>query len=306
MHPSPSRTYRRLPPLSQLRAFEAAARHRSFKEAANELSVTPAAVSHQIRDLEAWLGSPLFERRTRQVVPTRQAQLLYPVLREGFDAFAQAIGAIAALPGDSVVTLSATPAFVTQWLLPRLPRFNERHPGIELQIHAGDEPVDLARGAADLAIRYGNGPYPEHEAIELAADRFVPVASPTLALREPADLASHRLIHFEWKRARAGLPAWPAWLRKAGLGHVDASRGLRFSEEVHAIQAAIAGQGVALLSLTLLRQEMLRGVLVSPFGPALPGPRYHLLRHERRHARDADDAVRQWILEEFGVIADRG
>lgn len=294
-------TPRRLPPLSQLRAFEAAARHRSFKRAAEELSVTAAAVSHQIRQLEQWLGLSLFERQPRRVVPTAAARSLYPVLRDGLDAFAEAIAALAPVPESAAVTLTATPAFASQRLLPRLPDFQRRHPRIELRLHASDAAVDLAHGGADLAIRYGDGPYPGHHAVRLATDSFIPVASPRLSLREPADLKRHRLIHFEWLRPAADRPTWPQWLRQAGLRHVDAERGLRFSEVGHAIQAATAGQGVALLNRVLVRGELERGMLAAPFGPELDAPGWTLLRHRSRRLTDAQRVVWEWLAEDYGV-----
>lgn len=292
------RLMRRLPPLSQLRAFEAAARHRSFKHAAQELSVTATAISHQIRLLEDRLGQPLFERRTRQVALTAAARSLYPVLREGFDAFAEALATLA--PGrTSAVTLAVTPAFASQWLLPRLPQFQDTHPHIELRILAGDAVVDLAQRGADLAVRYGGGPYPDHETHELAADRFLPIASPLLALREPAELLQHRLIHFDWHRDADGRPTWARWLKQAGLRHDDAQRGLRFSEESHAIQAAIAGHGVALLSHTLVLSELGRGILVAPFGPHLAAPTWQLLRYRTPQRPVAQQAVWEWLTAGF-------
>jgi LysR family glycine cleavage system transcriptional activator len=285
---------RRLPPLTQLRAFEAAARHRSFKRAAQELSVTPAAISHQVRELEAGIGVPLFERRTREVVPTAWALRLYPVLRDGFDAFADALQALA--PGQSrAVTLTTTPAFATQCLLPRLPELQRLHPGIELRLHASDRALDLAVDDVDLAVRYGDGPFPGHEAMRFADDRLLPVASPALALRVPRDLARHRLIHFEWLRDAGDRPTWRDWLRAAGLEHDDASRGLRFSEVAHAVQAAVAGQGVALLNKVLVADAVARGVLEAPFGPELEVPGWTVLRHRDRRPGAAQQAVWDWL-----------
>lgn len=288
---------RRLPPLSQLRAFEAAARHRSFKLAAEELAVTAAAVSHQIRQLEAWLGLALFERHTRRVELTAAAHSLWPVLRQGLDAFAEALAALAP-PRAQAVTLAVTPAFAAHWLLPRLPRFQQLHPRIELRILASHAVVDLAHGGADLAVRYGGRDEPELEAQALPADRFLPVASPRLGLRTPADLAAQRLVHFDWHRPAPDRPTWPRWLRQSGLRHGDARGGLRFSEESHAIQAAVAGQGVALLSHSLVQDDLARGVLVAPFGPELPAPAGRLLR-QRGNAGPAQQAVWDWLAAEF-------
>lgn len=294
---------RRLPPLSQLRAFEAAARHRSFKLAAQELSVTAAAISHQIRQLEAGLGQPLFERHTRRVELTAIARSLYPVLRESFDAIAEAFAALEPARAQAV-TLAVTPAFASHWLLPRLPQFQQRHPHLELRILASPSTVDLNAGGADLAVRYGGSTEAGLESLELAADRFLPVASPRLKLRTPADLAAHRLIHFDWHRPAADRPTWPRWLKQAGLRHADARGGLRFSEESHAIQAAIAGQGVALLSRTLVEDDIARGMLVAPFGPELDAPAWRLLR--RRDATStAQQAAWDWLATAFASARPR-
>ena len=297
---------RQLPPLTQLRAFEAAARHRSFKRAAQELSVTPAAISHQIRELEARIGVRLFERRTREVAPTAQALRLYPVLRDGFDAFADALQALAPEERRTVI-LTTTPAFATQCLLPRMPELQRLHPGIELRLHASDRAVDLAVDDVDLAVRYGDGPFPGHEAVRFADDRLLPIASPTLGLRTPEDLLGHRLIHFEWLRDAGDRPTWHDWLRAAGLEHGDASRGLRFSEVAHAVQAAVAGQGVALLNRVLVADALARGLLEAPFGPELEVPGWTLLRYRDRRPGAAAQAVWDWLagLRDTG-LAGRG
>lgn len=288
-------TPRRLPPLSQLRAFEAAARLGSFKRAAQELSVTPAAISHQVKALEEQLGLALFERRTRQVVLTPPGRQLLPALSAGFDTMAEAVAALRAQRQAASVTLSTTRAFMAQWLLPRLAAFRARHPRIELYLHADEAPVDVAAGEADLAIRYGTGPYPGLEATRLLEDRYRGVCSPQLKIRARRQLPQCTLIHFEWQRPWPDAPDWARWHREAGVPS-GTSRGLRFSEEVHAIQAAIAGQGVALLSDVLVQEELRRGVLRVPFGPALPGPGYWLL--QRPGAGPAARQVARWLMRE--------
>ncbi|MCE9665524.1 LysR substrate-binding domain-containing protein [Halomonas sp. M5N1S17] len=294
---------RRTLPLSQLRAFEAAARHRSFKQAAEELAVTPAAISHQVRELEALLGVALFERRIRQVVPTAAAEHLFPVLRRGFDAFGEALETLREQGDGGNVTLSCTSAFASQWLLPRLADFHARHPDIDLRIHASEAPLDLSRGAS-LAIRYGMGPYPEHEAEVLANDTFALVASPQLGLSGYEDLQRVRHIDFDWYSPALGLPAWQHWCQAAGGTTADLGASLTFSEESHAIQAAIAGQGVALLSLTLVKAELERGILLVPFGPRLPGLRYHLIRHRRFAGHAALERVAEWLRGAFAQAND--
>lgn len=288
---------RRLPPLSMLRAFEAAARHGSFKQAAAELAVTPTAVSHRIRALEDHIGVRLFERRVRQVVLTRAGQQLFPALQQGFDLFDAALRRLASPAGRERVTISATNAFVAKWLLPRVARFREAHPGIDLQLHASDAVVDLAGQAFDLAIRYGRGPYPGHRCEALFADAYVPVANPMLRVRTPRDLAAHPLVHFDWRCATPDAPTWPRWYVQAGLEAPPGQAALRYSDEGHAIQAAVAGQGVALLSQVLVADDIAAGRLEQPFGPGLPGYTYHLVTREAG-APGAVDAVMAWLRRE--------
>lgn len=265
---------RRLPPLSALRAFEAAARLRSFKRAAQELSVTPTAVSHQIRALEEHIGVRLFERQTRRVALTAAAERLFPVLRDGFDAFAATVEALRAPAQRRALTLSAPLSFTAKWLVPRMASFRQACPDLDLRLHASDDPVDLHAGVADAAIRYGRGPYPGLKAEPLIENRFAPVCSPRLDLRQPGDLFAHALLHSEWRHPTADTPTWRLWRERAGLAELaglDIDAGLRFTDESHAIQAAIAGHGVALLGLALVADDLASGALVQPFGPVLDG-----------------------------------
>jgi LysR family glycine cleavage system transcriptional activator len=268
---------RRLPPLSALRAFEAAARHGSFKRGAEELAVTPTAISHQIRSLEEHIGLALFERRTRMVVLTAAGAELFPVLRDGLDAFAAVLDRLAQRRSRTQVTISATTAFTARWLVPRVARFQAMHPDIDLHLQASDEVVDLRHAGADLAIRYGQGPYPDFTAEELLADRFAPVVNPLLRVASPADLASVPMIEFEWRRHHPANPTWERWFEAAGLGAMPEPAQLRFSDESHAIQSAVAGQGIALASLVLVADEIAAGRLMQPFGPTLTAHRHHLL-----------------------------
>lgn len=290
---------RRLPPLAALRAFEAAARHLSFKRAAAELAVTPTAISHQIRLLEETIGLKLFLRRPRRLVLTAEGQTLYPVLRHGFDAFADAIQRLRAVPARSVVTLSATRAFAARWLVPRAASFAAANPGMDLRLHAADEPVDLQAGTIDAAMRYGRGRFPGLAAEELFRDTFAPVASPRLELKRADDLRRHTLIHFEWHRTDRETPVWPRWLERAGLRGFSPKAELTFNDESHAIQAAIAGHGVALLSLQLIADELASGALVQPFGPVLPGYRCYLVYPEAAAKSEKIAAVRRWIRGEL-------
>jgi len=295
---------RRLPSLAGLRAFEAAARHASFKRAAEELHVTPTAISHQVRQLEAAIGTPLFERRTRQVVLTPEGHVLLPVLSAGFDSFARTIDGLTRRSRRSVVTLSATPAFSAKWLVPRLAAFRTQRPDIDLTLLATLEVVDVKSGVADLALRYGRGPYADLIAEPLTVDRFAPVASPRLRLKKPADLKTATLLHADWRRSDPRNPTWRHWLKLAGIDGIDPRAGLRFSDETHAIQAAVAGNGVALHSLLLVQEELAAGTLVVPFGPEIEGFALHLVRGPDRPLTEPIAAVRRWLRAEFTTSAD--
>jgi LysR family glycine cleavage system transcriptional activator len=284
---------RKLPPLASLRAFEAAARHLSFRKAADELAVTPTAVSHQLRLLEATLGLPLFERHVRRVSLTQAGAQLYPVLREGLDSFARAIAELAP-ERRSAVTISATTLFTARRLIPALSSFQAQWPQFALRLHASDEAVDLVSGAADIAVRYGAGPFAGLVSEVLCQDRFGVVCSPVLGLREPADLTAATLIHSEWHR-RDLQPDWRRWQALAQVAGLNVDAGLRITDESHAIQAAVAGQGVVITSLFLIEDELARGVLVHPFGPVIEGHHYHLVATERNMASADVEAVRQWL-----------
>lgn len=288
---------KRLPSLSALRAFEAAARLRSFKLAADELSVTPTAISHGIRALEKDLKTPLFVRKTRAVEVTTEGMALQTAVREGFDAIAAGVELLDRRKRQSV-RLSTTPAFAAKWLVPRLAGLHAEHPTIDLHVHASYEPVDLhARNVdVDVAIRYGLGRYKGLVSVLLMRDRFAPVASPALRIRHIRDIASHRRIHFDWQRPQPVDLTWSAWFRKAGLKQKAGDSDVHYSEESHAIQAAVAGQGVALLSLVLVRDELKLGLLEAPVGPTLDGLSYHLVRATERPSSEAAAVVERWLL----------
>lgn len=290
---------RQLPSLSALRAFEAAARLRSFKQAAQELAVTATAISHRIRVLEAYLERPLFVRKVRAVELTAQGQILLAAVSSGFHTIALAIEQVRQ-PGRASVTLSTTPAFATKWLVPKLGAFQAMHPDIDLHVHASNAPVDLKAGATDLAIRYGQGCYPGLAATLLLEDRFAPVASPALLAVTRQDASQWPLIHFDWHRPLPLDLTWAAWARKAGREPLDLPAGVRYSEESHAIQAAVAGQGVALLSLLLVEEELRLGLLQVVAEPTLPAMSYYLLKPDQGRISDAATAVEGWLMRASG------
>ncbi|WP_111413109.1 transcriptional regulator GcvA [Billgrantia lactosivorans] len=286
---------RRLPSLSALRAFEAAARHLSAKRAAEELSVTPTAISHQIRQLEESLGVALFVRRPRQLILTAQGQALLGVLSESFDAIAETVTKLRRPPSRQAVTLSTTPAVAARWLLPWVCLLRDAHPQIDLSIQVSHDWVALDGIVADMAIRYGEGPWPGLVAEKLFDNVFIPVCSPALELHTPAELVRHTLLHFSSPKATAPVD-WAAWQRRVLVPGLDVSAGLLFSDESHGITAALDGQGVALMSRHLIAEELRQGRLVQPFGPEITVLPFHLVYPPERLGEPAIAAVREWIL----------
>ena len=298
---------RRLPPLNSLRAFEAAARHLSFTKAADELHVTPAAISHQIKALEDFCGAPLFRRLTRALVLTETGQAALPALREGFDKLAEGAAKLVPDPGWGLLTVSVAPTFCAKWLVPRLDRFRAVHPGFDVRIDASDELADFASGSVDVAIRYGSGRYAGLSSECLMDELVVPVASPALLdgpkpLTSPADLVHHTLLHVSWKMADDEAPSWRMWLKAAGVEGVDVERGPRFNVDGLAIQAAIAGHGIALVNQALVQADLAAGRLVRLFPPTAEerpsGFCYYLVYPEAHAGNPKVQAFRDWVMSE--------
>lgn len=287
---------RRLPPLSALRAFEAAARHESAKQAAEELSVTATAISHQIRALEESLGVALFLRKPRQLELTMAGRELQQVLESAFDSIGAAVERLSAAPRRQAVTLSTTPAIAVRWLLPWVCLLRDSHPHIDLRIHASHEPVALDGVTADIAIRYGDGRWPGLVAEKLFDNSFVPACSPLLELHDVTDLPRHTLIHFRNQAVMSAPLDWAVWQKKAQVTGLDVGAGLVFSDETHAVSAAIGAQGVALMSRQLIEDELKAGRLVQPFGPELEGKPFFLVYPESRRNDPSIQAVREWVL----------
>lgn len=259
---------RRLPPLNALRAFETAARHMNFSRAAEELSVTPGAVSQQIQNLEDFVGAALFRRTPKGLLLTDAGQTALPALREAFDRLTEAASLLTAAVDGRRVTVSAAPSFAGKWLVPRLGRFAERHPEVDVWLQAGMELVDFAAGEIDLAIRYGSGRYPGLETVRLMSETVIPVASPALLADRPLDgwedLASHVLLHDGSPDADESCPDWAMWLTARGARGVDGQRGPRFNQSSLVIEAASAGRGVALAKRALAQADLDAGRLVAP------------------------------------------
>lgn len=302
----------RLPPLNALRAFEAAARHRSFKRAAQELFVTPAAISQQVKALEDYLGVELFRRLTRAIELTPAAEAMLPKLHEGFDCFAAGLAQARRAEERGRIAVEAPPNFVARWLVPRLRSFAASHPQFDLRIIGtlraidnpeAEAPADPGRGDAEaqVAVRYGLGDYPDAVVDLLFRPVYVPVCSPKLLgrgppLHKPADLKHHILIHDDSSPGDEERPGWEEWLAIAGAKGVDASRGPRFSNASLAHEAAIDGLGVALALRPLVDSDIEEGRLVVPIERTVPTNfAYYLVTPETLIQHPAAATFRRWL-----------
>jgi len=307
-----------LPPLKALKAFESAARLLSLKRAAQELNVTPAAVSHQVKALEDYLGVQLFRRLNRGLELTPVARAALPRLSEGFERLAQAVVEMRPQADDGRLTVSAAPSFAARWLMPRLHSFFAARPEVDVRVSArmrlvkqGEFDRDAEHATiekwledSDVAILYGHGDYPGYQADRLLALSLAPICSPQLQrgenpLRRPQDLQHHTLLHDDTGLLYDGKPFWEVWLRAAGVAGVDASRGSHFSHAVLALEAAADALGVVATFPVLAGAELASGRLVLPFEfqAELPSA-YYLVCGEAAARRPVVVAFRAWLLAE--------
>lgn len=290
-----------LPPLTALRAFDAAARHMSFAKAAEELNVTPAALSFQIKSLEQHLGQPLFHRLNRAVELTRAGQALAPGAAEGFAALTAAWRAARRLQDDTTLTVTAGPAFTAKWLAPRLYEFARAHPEIELRFSASLRMMDFARDEVDVAIRFGYGPDPGLYALSLSYEWLTPVMTPALAARYPTpDALRQAPLILDDSISFLDPPCdWPTWFRAVGLDFTP-SYAARFSQADHAVDAALAGVGVVLGRRALTVKDIFERRLVAPYGIAISTKaHFRFLCPQGSEHRPQVRAFRDWMLSEI-------
>lgn len=307
-----------LPPLSALRAFEAAARHLSFRKAAEELHVTPAAISHQLKALEEFLGIRLFRRANRRVVLTPAARAAAPRLHEGFQAIIEAVERLRQEDNANLLTVSAAPSFAGKWLMPRLHRFISRYPRIDVRLSARMR-AGLAQSAdpaarmdissvslddADLAIRFGDGEFPGMRVDRLLDLSVAPMVSPQLAqrtpgLRSPQDLKVYPLLHDDTVYFKSGRLNWDCWLDAASVTGIDTAHGVHFSHANFAIDAAVDGLGVLASLPALAAADLASGRLIMPFALSVPiDYAYFILCEPEQSDRPVIRVFRDWLLEE--------
>ena len=259
-----------LPPLNALRAFEAAARRLSFTKAAEELKVTPGAISQQIRQLEDFAGAPLFRRTGRQVFLTETGQAALPLLTTAFEQMTEAAHMMRAPKRRNRLMVSCAPSFAAKWLTHRLDNFQTRFPDAEIWISADLALVDFSGPDIDLAIRYGPGAYEGLKFEKLMSESVLPVCSPQLLtgehkIRTPEDLQHHVLLHDQSPETDPSCPDWKSWLAARNVSDVDGGRGPRFNQAALVVEAAVAGRGVALAKRAIAAADLESGRLVAPF-----------------------------------------
>jgi LysR family glycine cleavage system transcriptional activator len=299
---------RTLPPLSELRAFDAAARHLSFKKAADELGLTPTAISHQIKLLEHYCGQPLFRRRPRPLILTGTGNTLFAVIRSGLDSFSNAFQSLREAADNRPLKVSTTNAVACRWLVPRLREWSNAYPSSALEVIGTDDVMDLAAGEADVAIRYASRLPTGLIVHELFRDRFFPVCSPDLLrdcrpLRRASDLLRFQFIHCLWPSWNLEAPTWRRWSLMARRSdpefpEVGETGAMNFREELHAIEAVLAGQGISILSDVVVARELAAGQLVKALDLSIPGLGFYLV-HVPGHPRQAViEAFLSWMTSE--------
>ncbi|WP_308669820.1 LysR substrate-binding domain-containing protein [Brucella anthropi] len=292
---------RKLPPLHALRAFEAAARHLHFSRAADELHLTPTAISHQVRLLEEILGTKLFHRYPRPIRLTESGARLFPVLRDALDRIALEISGLAVSSEQGPLRLSVTVAFASRWLMPRLARLSQET-GLSIAVEADDGPADLRQSEIDMAIRYAEKPVGDIEWHRLFSDQIIPVAAPgafgEAQTRAPDQVLKMPLLSYRWKVGADMAPGWSHWQNLAGIATAAPKISQSFSEEIHAIDAAVAGHGVALVSRVLVADLLREGKLVQLSDIELPGRSFWAVFLSGHPARDRLTILLEWIRQQ--------
>jgi LysR family transcriptional regulator, glycine cleavage system transcriptional activator len=293
------------PPLNALRAFEAAARRLSFTKAAEDLDVTPGAISQQIKILEDFVGQPLFRRLGRAVELTDSARIAMPLLRDAFERVDDAVRQMRLPLRRERVSVSAAPSFASKWLVPRMDKFQAANPNVQVWVAADMNLVDFAYADVDVAVRYGPGFYEGVVSEKLMTEEVLPVCSPALLadrkpLKTPQDLVGHTLLHDTGTDIDPSCPDWSMWLAARGISGADTNQGLRFNQSAMVIDAAASGRGVALAKRAIAAADLQSGRLVAPFAGEgdKVGFAYWIVRPKGRTMTPALKSFLDWLKEE--------
>jgi LysR family glycine cleavage system transcriptional activator len=287
---------KRLPPLNSLKAFESAARHLSFTKAADELFVTQAAVSHQIKSLESFLSMKLFHRKNRSLLLTEEGQSYFHDLRDIFVHLQEATQRLVALGTKGAITIATPPSFASQWLVPRLHQFSAQHSDIDVRIKAVDADEGFLDDSVDIAVFYGRGSWSGLASTKLLSEYLTPMCSPRLLERgKPLgsleDLSQHTLLHDNTRIA------WKNWLSAFGIKNINVNQGPIFSHTMLVLQAACIGQGVALSDTVLAKPEIESGRLICPFNEKIESKLSHYLVCKESQVEQSKIKVfSEWML----------
>jgi LysR family transcriptional regulator, glycine cleavage system transcriptional activator len=298
------------PGLRSLRAFAASARHLSFSKAAEEIGVTPAAISHQIKEIEDQLRVSLFIRNSRTMTLTREGEILAIAAQESLETLSRAVKRVKRLENRNQIKVSSSPSLAAKWLVPRLDDFLGLVPGADVRLDVSSMLVDFERDDIDIAIRFGEGKYPGMDSVLLFQDTVFPVCSPSIITKEtplsqPRDLLKHKLIHLDYDlQSSAPWPNWKMWMAAAGIKDFDERAGLHFRQTSLTVQAAIDGMGVALGDSNLVADDLAAGRLVKPFELALSTPpqfAYYIITPRNAPPNPLVGLFRDWCLKEAHV-----
>jgi len=287
---------KRLPPLNALKAFESAARNLSFTKAADELFVTQAAVSHQIKTLESFLSTKLFLRKNRSLLLTEEGQAYFMDLRDIFSHLQDATDRVLAMGAKGAITVATPPSYASQWLVPKISQFTLAHPSIDVRIKAIDLDEGFLDETVDIAVYYGRGHWPSLSSVKLHAEYLTPMCSPLLfnsnkPLNTLSDLKHHVLLH-DGNRA-----AWKTWLKKFGISNINVNQGPMFSHTMLVLQAASLGQGIALSTPVLAKADVDAGRLICPFEERIESKdAFYLVCHQTQSQNPKIQMFRDWML----------
>ena len=296
----------RLPNLKSVQAFEAVARHLSFKDAADELCVTPTAVSHQVKALETHLGLQLLNRSNRFVTLTQDGAIYAQHISTAFEHLVAGTDALAQDEIDGDLTISTTTSFASNWLSPRLAQFAELYPSLSVRILGSDTVTDFKAEPVDIAIRYGFGDYPDMHCAWVLDDFVAPVCRPDLAktLQTPEDLASARLIQYEWAGYSEADPSWQKWLAQHGIASAGFRPFVTYSEEHMCLLTASDGHGVSLVSLIAAARYVADGRLVVPHPAKIKNKSYYLVCPHSAARKSKIEAFQNWLLDQADQFRD--
>jgi LysR family glycine cleavage system transcriptional activator len=288
-----------LPPLNALQVFEAAARHSSFLKAARELHVTPSAISHQMKQLESFLEKRLFQRLDKRVELTRDGLVYFHQIQPALEKIDAATAELKTVTENLILTVSAAPVMATRWLMPRIYRFQEANPKLEIRIHASTDVADFSKSNVDVGIRHGGGQWERLVAHEIFREVLTPVCSNKLIMGKNQLQSPQDLLNFTLLQGVSRPDEWTAWFKAFKIVNPEISTEPTFQSRAQALEAAMLGLGIVLTDKRLVQQELKQGLLVAPLQEKLPNTAaFYLVYPESESESEKIVLFRDWILAE--------